>query len=297
MKKFQILFVFLLVQSFIFAQNFQDDFKKHYDNKDTVNQLKTLIKWEKSDPKDPELFTSYFNYYVVNARKEVLSVSTSKQVGENLVLTDSTSKEVGYLGSKIYYDYDKVEKGIAKINQGIALHPNRLDMRFGKIYVLGMLGNWKEFTTEIITTVKHSSTNDNNWTWTNNKSREDGKAFFLTSLQTYQMQLYNTEDDALLVNMRDIANEVLKYYPDHVESLSNLSITYLLTKEYDKGLEVLLKAEKINPKDTIVLANIAHGYKLKGDKKTSIAYYEKMAKYGDEETKSYAQSQIEKLKK
>lgn len=297
MKKFQILFVFLLVQSFIFAQNFQDDFKKHYDNKDTVNQLKTLIKWEKSDPKDPELFTSYFNYYVVNARKEVLSVSTSKQVGENLVLTDSTSKEVGYLGSKIYYDYDKVEKGIAKINQGIALHPNRLDMRFGKIYVLGMLGNWKEFTTEIITTVKHSSTNDNNWTWTNNKSREDGKAFFLSSLQTYQMQLYNTEDDALLVNMRDIANEVLKYYPDHVESLSNLSITYLLTKEYDKGLEVLLKAEKINPKDTIVLANIAHGYKLKGDKKTSIAYYEKMAKYGDEETKSYAQSQIEKLKK
>lgn len=297
MKKHSILIVFLFLQSFIFAQNFQDDFKKHYDNKDTINQLKTLIKWEKSDPKDPELFTSYFNYYVINAKKEVLSLTKSQPKGESLVLSDSLNNQAGYLGSQTYYDYDKIEKGMTKINQGIALHPNRLDMRFGKIYVLGMLGNWKEFTNEIITTIKHSSTNNNDWTWTNNKKREDSKEFFLSSLQTYQMQLYNTEDDALLVNMRDIANEVLKYYPDNVESLSNLSITYLLTKEYDKGLEVLLKAEKINPKDTIVLANIAHAYKLKGDKKTSITYYEKMAKYGDEETKSYAQSQIEKLKK
>lgn len=297
MKKYFVLFVFLFAQSLIFAQNFQDDFKKYFDKNDTINQLKTLTKWEKSDPKDPELFTSYFNYYVINAKKEVLSLTTTQPEGESLALKDSTDNEAGYLGSQIYYDADLIDKGVAKINQGIALHPNRLDMRFGKIYLFGLLENWDGFTKEIIATVKHSSTNNNNWTWTNNKMREDSKEFFLSTIQGYQTQLYNTENDALLVNMRDIANEILKHYPDNVESLSNLSITYLLTKEYDKGLEALLKAEKINPKDTIVLANIAHAYKMKADKKASIEYYEKMIKYGDEDAKAFSKQQIEKLNK
>jgi len=297
MKKYAFLFAFLWMQSFVFAQNFQDDFKKYFDTKDTINQLKTLKKWEKAEPKDPELFTSYFNFYALNAKKEIISLTKDKPEGESFVLTDSTDNKAGYLGSQMYYDADLVKNALAKISQGIALHPNRLDMRFGKIYFLGLIKNWDEFTKEIIVTVKQSSTNNNNWTWTNNKSREDGKAFFLSSLQTYQMQLYNTEDDALLVNMRNIANEVLTHYPDNVESLSNLSITYLLTKEYDKGLTALFKAEKIAPKDTIVLANIAHAYKLKGDKKMSIEYYEKIIKHGDEEMQEYAKQQIEKLKK
>lgn len=297
MKKYAVLFAFLWMQSFVIAQNFQDDFKKYFDAKDTINQLKTLKKWEKAEPKNPELFTSYFNFYALSAKKEILSITKNQPKGESLVLKDSTDKEAGYIGSQTYYDVNFVDKAIAKISQGIALHPNRLDMRFGKIYFWGLLENWDGFTKEIIATIKHSATNSNNWTWTNNKSREGGKEFFLSTIQGYQTQLYNTENDALLVNMRNIANEVLKHYPDHIESLSNLSITYLLTKEYDKGLEFLLKAEKINPKDTIVLANIAHSYKLKNDKKMAIEYYEKIIKYGEDDSKEFAKQQIEQLKK
>jgi tetratricopeptide (TPR) repeat protein len=170
-------------------------------------------------------------------------------------------------------------------------------MRFGKIYVLGQIADWDKFTSEIIKTVNYSSTNDNKWTWTNNEKQEEGKEFFLTSLQDYQVQLYDTQDNNLLVYMRNIANEILKYYPNNIESLSNLSVTYLLTGEYDKGIEPLLKAEKLNPKDYIVLANIAQGYKLKGDKKKAIEYYEKTAENGDESVKEFAFEQIKDLKK
>ncbi len=79
--------------------------------------------------------------------------------------------------------------------------------------------------------------------------------------------------------MREIANKVLEFYPNHIESLSNLSITYLLTGEFDKGIESLLKAEKINPKDYIVLGNIAQGYKMKGNKKKAVEYYKKAVKF------------------
>lgn len=170
-------------------------------------------------------------------------------------------------------------------------------MRFGKIYVLGQVSDWNNYTSEIIKTIQYSSTNYNNWTWTNNEKQENGKDFFLSSLQDYQVQLYNTRKDELLVNMRNISDETLKYYPNHIESLSNLSITYLLTGEYDKGIEPLLRAEKLNPQDYIVLSNIAQGYKLKGDKKKAIEYYEKTIEFGDERAKEFAKQQITELEK
>jgi len=144
---------------------------------------------------------------------------------------------------------------------------------------------------------QYSAKNDTNWTWTNNEKYDGGEKEFLLDMQTYQLQLYNTGNDNLLKNMREIANTVLKFYPNHIESLSNLSITYLLVGEYDKGIEPLLRAEKINPKDYIVLSNIAKGYKLKGDKKKAIEYYERTVEFGDDSAKEYAKQQIIELKK
>jgi len=97
--------------------------------------------------------------------------------------------------------------------------------------------------------------------------------------------------------MKQIAEKILKYYPDHVESLSSLSVVYMLQKQYDKALEPLLKAEKINPSDYIVLGNLAQAYKLLGNKESAIKYYELTVKYGDEQAKKYAQGQIDELKK
>ena len=141
------------------------------------------------------------------------------------------------------------------------------------------------------------SINENKWTWDDNKPLDDPKEFMLSSIQSYQIQLYNTENDSLLDNMKRIAETVLKYYPDHIESLSNLSIVFMLQEQYDKALEPLLKAEKLDSKDFIVLSNIAQAYKLKGDNKNAIKYYELTLKYGDDQAKKYAKEQIEELNK
>ncbi|MBC8486325.1 MAG: tetratricopeptide repeat protein [Bacteroidetes bacterium] len=290
------ILIAIFITNIGFGQDYQLEFNKHLNANDTLRQKQTLESWEKANPNDPELYTSYFNYYFLKSKQEVITMTTEEPEGDSFVLTDSLNQTVGYLGSQIHYEQTELQKGIDKINKGIELYPNRLDMRFGKIYVYGQIKDWQKFTNEIITTVKYSSTNNNEWTWTNNERQNNGNEFFLSSLQDYQVQLYDTGDDSLLANMREIANEILKYYPDHIESLSNLSVTYLLTGEYDKGIEPLLKAEKLNPEDYIVLSNIAQGYKLKGDKKNAIEYYEKSIKYGDEQAKAYAKQQIKELK-
>lgn len=290
-------FLLFVLTHFGFAQDFKAEFDRYCEEGDTVKQKEVLSRWEKADPKNAELFTSYFNYYFQRSRQEFVSMTTEQPEGESLSLKDSTGHIAGYLGSEIHYNEERLQKGLDKIDQGITMYPDRLDMRFGKIYSLGQVGDWERFTEEIIKAIRYSATNKNDWTWANNEPKPHGKEFFLSALQTYQLNLYNTGDDNLLVNMRQIANEILKIHPSHIESLSNVSITYLLTGEYDNALEALLRAEKIDGKDPIVLSNIAQGYKLKGDKKKAIEYYQKTIKYGDERAAEYAKQQIEQLKK
>lgn len=281
------------------AQTLKQEFNALYSKKDTLAQRQLLEKWEKSNSNDPELFVAYFNYYVGMSKKEIVTLGNQPQGKDVLKIMDqdSTVKEpVGYIYGSTYYDPTMLSKGFSWINKGIEKYPSRLDMRFGKIYMFGQIQDYENFTVQIIKAIDYSNEIKNQWTWAEGKPLDDPKEFMLGSIQTYQLQLYNTENDSLLNNMKRIAESVLKYYPDHVESLSNLSIVYMLQKQYDKALMVLLKAEKINPSDYIVLGNIAQAYKLKSDYKNAIKYYELNLKYGDARAKNYAKQQIEELK-
>lgn len=294
------LFSMVLLLNHVNGQTFKQQFNELVSKKDTKKQLKLLEKWEMTYSNDPELFVAYFNYYVINSKNETITLGQNAKGKEALQIMDqdSSKKEpIAYLYGDTYYEPKLLSKGFDWINRGIKQHPNRLDMRFGKIYILGQLEDYEKFTVEIINTIDYSNENKNKWTWADNKPLEDSEKFMLRSIQDYQLQLYNTENDALLDNMKRIAETVLKFYPDHIESLSNLSIVYLLQKQYDKALEPLLKAEKLNPQDYIILNNIARAYQLKGDKKNAIKYYELTIKHGDEQAKKFAKSQIEELKK
>lgn len=295
-----LLFGLALLFNKVSGQTFKQEFNNLVSKKDTVKQRQLLEKWEKTDSNDPELFVAYFNFFVIKSKKEMVTLGQNPKGKEGLQIMDQdTAKKepVGFIYGDTSYDPNLLSKGFDWISKGIEKYPNRLDMQFGGIYMFGQLKDYENFTKQIIRTIDYSVVNKNKWTWANNKPLDDPKEFMLSSIQEYQNQLYNTENDALLDNMKRIAETVLKYYPEHVESLSNISIVFMLQKQYDKALEPLLKAEKINPKDYIVLSNIAHAYKLKGDNKNAINYYELTIKYGEEQAKKYAQEQINELKK
>ena len=298
MRKLNFITLLFFAVISTYAQDYFEDFQKYQQSGDTIKQKELLKKWKQEKPNDSELYTSLFNYYFQKSRNEVLLLAsgTPPNGQDYLELQDSTNKVAGFISTQIDYEKSNLKLAFENIDKGIKLYPNRLDMRFGKIYVLGQIKDWSNFSNEIIRAVDYSSKNNNEWTWTLNEEKKIGKDAFLGSLQDYQMQLYDTMDDELLKNMREIAQTVLKYYPDHVESLSNSSITYLVEKKYEKALVPLKKAEHINPKDFIVLNNIAYCYKEMQNKKLAIEYYEKVIKYGDQRAIEQAKDEIEKLK-
>lgn len=290
----------MLIYNHTTGQNFKKQFNDLVSKKDNIGQLELIQKWEKADSNDAELFVAYFNYYVRKSRNETIGIGQDPKGEYDLQIMDQdTNKKepIGFIYSDIYYNPEFLSKGFDWINKGIIKYPNRLDMRFGKIYLLGLIEDYELFTMEIIQTIEYSTINKNIWTWTDNKPVDNPKNFMLSSIQDYQVQLYDTQNDSLLSNMKRIAETILKYYPDHIESLSNLSIVLMFQKLYDEALEVLLKAENLNPEDYIVLNNIAQAYKLKGDKKNAIKYYKLTIKYGNEQAKQYSEDQIKMLEK
>jgi tetratricopeptide (TPR) repeat protein len=286
-----------MISTIVCGQSNYEKFKKLFKKNDTTQIKSLLSEWEQTNPNDPELYTSSINFYFSNSKQEIISVDRDQKSKESFQLTDSTGNIAGYINSNLGYNPNKISKAIRYANTGIDKFPDRLDIRFGKCYVLQEIGDYDSFTKEIIKAVEFSQVNKNNWLWTENKKQEDGEGFFLGTIQSYLKEMYETENDNLLPNMIQIGETVLRYYQNNIEILSTTSVALMLTKNYDKAIEYLKEAEKLNPKDFIVLNNIAQGYKLKGDKTNAIKYYELTEKYGDEQAKQQARKNIENLNK
>jgi len=286
--------VLLTAQSF--AQNYPREFAKLLTQKDTTAQWQLLQNWEKACPNDAELFIAYFNYYFSKSRIPALHISEAPDADTTLQIKDSTSDEtLAYITNDIVFNNELLQKSFDCIDTGINKYPARLDMRLGKIFVLGQLEHYDAFTNEIIKTIDWDNRFDHQWTWTDNARVTNPKQFFLHAIQDYVVQLYNAGDEQLS-RMQQVAQAVLKYYPAHVESLSNLAISFGLQGNYDGALEALFKAVKIAPRDAVVLNNIAYMYEQKGDKPNAIKYYELTAKHGDKEARATVAGKLKKLK-
>jgi len=296
MNKVLLLILFLVTSAVVYGQSNYEKFKELFKDNDTSGVQKLLIEWEQSRTKDAEFYTSAFNFYYTQSKEEVVLIDQQQKKNQSFQLTDSTGKVVGYISSNPAFNEGKLSLAFKYINEGIARFPNRLDLRFGKCYVLGQIGDYDNFTSEIIKAVEYSPSINNVWTWTENKKLEKGEQFMLETVQEYLKQLYDTENDSLLEDMKRIGEITIKHYPNNIEILSTTAVANTLTKNYGKALEYLKQAEKINPKDFIVLNNLAQVYKQTGDKVSAIKYFELVEKYGDEEAKQQARRNINELR-
>lgn len=281
------------------SQNFKEQYTKLNNADDTTGLYSLLKKWEAEKPDAPDMFIAFFNYYIDESRTEVLQIGDEPEGKEAFAIQDKDSSDkepVSYIYGNDYYDPEICQKGLVYIDKAIQKYPNRLDMRFGKTYLFEQLGKYELLAAEVAKTVEYSSVINNKWLWTDNEAPDSPKEFMLSGIQDYFVHLFDKRNDSLYVFMQQIAESVLKYYPRSVENLSNLGVVYTMKDDFDKALEIFLKAEKLAPEDYIIHANIANVYKLKGDKANSIKYYELMLKYGDDAAKEFAKSKIEELK-
>lgn len=109
----------LFVATCIWGQDFEEQFNAAFQEQDTTQQRAVLMEWEREEPQNPELFTSYFNFYFRLAQQEVMTVTKEQPTGEYLTLEDSTGTTAGYMASNMSYQLDTLAKGFEKIDQAL----------------------------------------------------------------------------------------------------------------------------------------------------------------------------------
>ncbi len=298
-KFFSVVLVLMVAGLAVAAQKggFESRFDSAFKANDLARAQKVLSEWSKAAPEDPELYVAYFNFHLKRAERETLVISRDpEEKGAIRIVKSDDEKVVAYIGSGTYFETGDFEKSVEYIGQGIDKFPDRLDMRFGRIAALRYIRDYRRMTMGIVSAVERSAVNRNRWLWLKNKPVDAPMTTMLESIQSYVTTIFDAGDEHIPL-IREIADAVLKVYPDNVENLSNRAVTHLILSEFDEALVWLQKAEKLRPGDFVVIGNIAYCYYKKGDKPNAVKYYEILLQIGSDDAKSQAREKLAELKK
>ena len=263
MKKRIVLFFILLVSFRIFA-----DYKSEYDNLLSARNLEgiaaLLPKWEKAEPKNPELYIAYFNYYLLKGQRSTYSLDTYKKDNTNsLALVDQETNQIaGYLNNNIWYEKEDVDKALSYLEKGLKFGKNRLDMYFGRIHILGEIGEYEKQSQKIIEVLKLGKQINHKWLWSMNEviPSSESERIFLVSINDYYKALLQKSSPQSLSAAEKACVAQLKLYPKDVEVHNYLALAYIGQGKIQEALNVLLKADKLAKEDYTILFNMASCY-------------------------------------
>ena len=266
----RLFLILILVASTIMAsaQSYSDTFYSAFNIDDIAAQRQVLADWEQAAPDDVDYLIAKYNFY---ANQSVLTISDS--LGAGVSETFSFCNE------------PMADSALMVINAAIERYPTRLDLRFGKIYFLGSISHWDDMADEIVAMLDYSDQIGHSWVYPN----MDGgmKELLSESILDYQLMMYNTlgdwdnmqyADSAMLMRMRRVAKRTIQVFPQDIPAINMLAITYTSFKDYDNAIKYLLRAEQLDPTDEVVLQNLADNYAMKGDKRKSKQYQDRIVK-------------------
>lgn len=279
MKRNLLVILFVLAgMSVTRAQSYNDAFFEAFNSNDLETQRRVLVEWQEAAPNDVDLYIARYNFY---ANQTFGSIGYVEGTDDE---TDVPVSSDNYVSAFRFHSKAQADSALSVISEAISKFPNRLDLRFGKIYFLGQLANWDAFADEIIATLNHSEQIDHLWTYPN---MDGGMVELLSeSVLDYQNEMLsasdffkpNPVDTAMFLRMRRVAKRMVQLFPSDLYSVNILATTYTIFQEYDTAMKYLLRAEKIDPNDPIVLKNIVDVYNMMGKKKLAKPYQARLDK-------------------
>ena len=299
MKKSIVLFFILLVSFRIFA-----DYKSEYDNLLSARNLEgiaaLLPKWEKAEPKNPELYIAYFNYYLLKGQRSTHSLDTYKKDNSNsLALVDQKTNQIaGYLNNNIWYEKEDVDKALSYLEKGLKFGKSRLDMYFGRIHILGEIGEYEKQSQKIIEVLKLGKEINHKWLWSMNEviPASESEHFFLISINEYYKAWLQKSLPQTLSAAEKTCEAQLKLYPKNIEVHNYLALAYIGQGKIQEALNVLLKADKLAKEDYTILFTMASCYETLKQYDKAKECYLRIKKNPDKQVQDIAEQKLSELK-
>ena len=277
-------------------QNWFDKYKKLLNSNDTVALKKCIMQWEKANPESPDVIAAWYNYYIKRAMNNVLQLSTVQPANGKQYMelqNDTTKQTAGYLYEQTVYNPELTKQAFAKIDEGIQKFPNRLDLPFGKVYVLLQQEKYDTALNELKKVIERLKTNHNQWLWTQNKPLENPKEFLIDTMQGYFNQFIAAQDKQPAYQLNEA---MLTLYPEDIRLRSNKASLLAIGGKYFEALPLFASIHKDAPEDDLVTYNLAYCYEKTGDKKTAIVYYRQIANSKDPDIAATSKQALHELK-
>lgn len=248
------------------AQSFSDSFYDALNSDNLAQQRSILAQWSESSPDDIDLHIARFNHYINRC------MSTADNPAAADALADS---------------------GLAVIDRAINLFPDRLDLRFGKIFFLGEIRQWQPFADEIITTLNRSESIGHRWQYPN--FDQGGRQLIIEGVQDYLYTLYEASQAApadgspaaqasltpaqtdVMPHIRRVALRAAQLFPAEPSFLSSLAYTYIAEADYPTALRHLNRAEQLAPNDPAILQQLVDIHTRMKNKKQANIYRTRLA--------------------
>ncbi|NVK27034.1 MAG: hypothetical protein HWE14_03260 [Flavobacteriia bacterium] len=286
----------LLLTATLRAQTYKERFDAAFYSDSSVHlALPILRAWEAASPKDPDMLVAGFNFYFHASQEEVSQFSLTPPADgrEAFAITDSAGNQAGYMYSRIVFDPEVIKKGLSYIDRGIILFPKRLDMHFGKAYVLYEAGMYAEHVAYLEKILELDSEFNGEWLWSDGEILEgDQEEFFTESFQDYLGTLA-TSDVVEAEIAEGIILKAMDHYPKNTAFANDLGVLWFLEGDMEKAEDALLEAYDIDETDEVTLGNLGYLYLQMSELSESKSYYEKLLTSEDSTTIEYAKAQIQ----
>lgn len=251
------------------------------DTADTTAWNRYFADWEAAAPTDARLWIDRFNHLFNRSRQSLLVLrgagDTERLPGESdhaLMLEDSTGRQAGSLSEQIVYDEALLRRALDAIDRGIALHPDRLDMRLGRAAACRYAERWLPMTEALLALIDRAQQNSGRWLSPEGAPKRVAPAELVTDyLQDYVNELF----DRAVPEPRNEAAEALerlilretKYCPASAVACNNRAAWLYGSGEPDAALEWFIRAHEADPDDPMIRYNIGYLYAARGDRENA----------------------------
>lgn len=285
------------------SESITKDYKERIDNlminKDyqAIDQL--LIDWNNKGSNDPQFFISKANYLFSKSKNGGINISKgAAKDKDGIEMINQKTGEKYHISSESHYDKKLVNEAKKTLEKAVELFPQRLDIRFGLIYLCQESSDFSFQFDLMEKTIKYARINSNNLRWENNTNLpKDASEMILGTYQDYSKYYY--EQETLEGDEKFLKLSVLMAdsFPNKPLPFNNIAQYYYQKKDFNKSLGYLLKAHEIDKTDVLVIMNIADLYMKLNNKEDSIKFYEEAIKLNtDPEFVEEAKQKLKTLK-
>ena len=296
--KFLATTIFLSLQ-FICTHSFADSnywlrFKQAFDNKNKELTEEILKEWEQSEPRNPQLYVGYGNYFFWQAKEEKLLLSKKPPEDKDIVIQKPDTKEVvGSISPVTHYNPELIKKAVSYLGKGLEYAPYRLDIYFGLAHIFFETDDFSSQYKILARVLGRAKKDPEKIRWIEGKPLPSAASTFIPE-NIHHYTRYHFEKQNKISDKRafKLAKLNKKYFPRHIYPINDIGLYYSYCGNFKKALKYFLGAHQIDEKDQVVLVNIGESYLKLGKTENAKKYFEKIVTDIDPYYVEYAKQKL-----